>query len=835
MRRPQQVVSVMSWRSIRPAFTAIALGVLLVACSSKEERAQQHYERGLELQRAGEIAKAGLEFRNALTLNNDMVSALFALADVEQQQGRIDRAASFYQKVIELDPRHVDARIRFGHIILAAGAIDQADKFAKEALDLEPTRADVLLLNAAVAFKRRDFHGATMFADSALEIDSNSADAKMILAAIRLDAGDAKGALAYLDAALQGQENNVSLNLFKIRVLEELGDKAAIEKVLVRMAELVPDYLPGRLALVQFYASSGEADKAIGVFRHLVDERSDNVDIGISFVEFLRNSRGADAARTELERRLKQPKPSYRYTVALARVQFGQGKTKEAMDILRQFLEQEPAETDALDVRTELGRMLFASNDKAAATELIEAVLAADARHVGALSARATIRLKDGDVEGAIADLRTALNEDPKSSQVNLVLAEAYEMAGHLELAQERLAETAANAGYEPRSTAPYLAFLRRYQKLDRVEDVLTRVLAASPSDIETLKQLADVRLRRGNWTGAQEIADALRKADGGPVDVANQIEASSLYAQGQYDASLALLKNIGTSEDASGRSLSFLIRAYLAAGKADEALAYLRSVVDKDPKNGRAFALLGSVEMSKGNPKAAESSFQRALELQPDVEGNYQALAELRARAGDLAAADEVIGQGIARLPRSVVLQISRAGIMERKGEFDAAIKTYEHALELDPLSLVAVNNLASLLADYTTDTANLGRAYALSQRLDGMDIPFFQDTAGWVHYRRGEYGAAERLLEQAAKGLPRLALVHYHLGKTRQALGKTKLAADDLKRAIELGGDSASFPQRAEAAAALEAIVAKDSGMNEGAIKPEEAPRPAAGADNG
>jgi tetratricopeptide (TPR) repeat protein len=170
-----------------------------------------------------------------------------------------------------------------------------------------------------------------------------------------------------------------------------------------------------------------------------------------------------------------------------------------------------------------------------------------------------------------------------------------------------------------------------------------------------------------------------------------------------------------------------------------------------------------------------------------------------------------------LARLPKSTVLQIANAGTMERNGDFEAAIKAYEGALETDPLSLVAVNNLASLLAEYRTDTASLERAYVLSKRLEDLNVPLFQDTVGWVRYRRGEYEAAEQFVDKAVKAFPGLPIIQYHLGKVQQALGKNALATRSLKKALELAGQS-EFPQRGLVQSALEALA---SGTN----KPGEA----------
>lgn len=38
--------------------------------------------------------------------------------------------------------------------------------------------------------------------------------------------------------------------------------------------------------------------------------------------------------------------------------------------------------------------------------------------------------------------------------------------------------------------------------------------------------------------------------------------------------------------------------------------------------------------------------------------------------------------------------------------------------------------------------------------------------DTLGWVHYRRGAYAEAAKVLARAAELVPKNAVIHYHLG---------------------------------------------------------------------
>jgi tetratricopeptide (TPR) repeat protein len=108
---------------------------------------------------------------------------------------------------------------------------------------------------------------------------------------------------------------------------------------------------------------------------------------------------------------------------------------------------------------------------------------------------------------------------------------------------------------------------------------------------------------------------------------------------------------------------------------------------------------------------------------------------------------------------------------------------------LKLQPGSMIAMNNLASLLSDYRTDKASLDRAYTLALSLRKSQVPQFKDTLGWVHYQRGEHKTAIALLEEAVAELPNVAMVRYHLGASYAAAGQTAKAVEQLKKAQELG----------------------------------------------
>jgi tetratricopeptide (TPR) repeat protein len=114
----------------------------------------------------------------------------------------------------------------------------------------------------------------------------------------------------------------------------------------------------------------------------------------------------------------------------------------------------------------------------------------------------------------------------------------------------------------------------------------------------------------------------------------------------------------------------------------------------------------------------------------------------------------------------------------------------------------LIVANNLASLLADHRTDKASLEKAESLALSLKKSDVPQFKDTLGWITYRRGDYPAAVKLLEEAADKLSKLPLVSYHLGMAYLAVDENQKAMEQFKKARDLAPNDAELKTKIDAA---------------------------------
>lgn len=183
--------------------------------------------------------------------------------------------------------------------------------------------------------------------------------------------------------------------------------------------------------------------------------------------------------------------------------------------------------------------------------------------------------------------------------------------------------------------------------------------------------------------------------------------------------------------------------------------------------------------------------NFKKAVEQQPKEPAGYTALNEFYTQSKNYDAAEKILKAGLAELPGNLGFRLSLAGLQITRGNNDAAISQYEAILQDQPNSLVAINNLVSLILDNKSDKPSLERAFELSEKLKSSNVPQFQDTWGWAQYKRGDVKGAITTLESAVTGMANLAAAQYHLGMSYAADGQIQKAAERFKTALSLEPD--------------------------------------------
>lgn len=787
---------------------ALALSLTVAACSSPEERAQAHYTSGMELIAAGEFAKAGLEFRNAIKYNEKLSAAWYGLATVEERNQNWPLVADSLQRVAELDPKNADALVKLAKLQFAAIKLDEALKNVNAANILKPNDSNILALRAAILLRLNDREGAKADAEAALSFNPDNPDALAVLAADQIAEKNTVAALRFIDRGLAKDPNNLGLLMFKLKIFEDAKDDPKLEAVLRQIIAAYPEVKEMRTALLQFLVSRNRTADVEAELRAILAKDPADTNSAFDLVRVVTALRGPAEARKELEAVAAASPQVVTYQLALAQMDYSEKRSDAAIAAVEAIIAKGEPKEDVQRAQLLLADFHNRLGKKDEAAALIATVLEGDAKNADALAMRAAMRLEANDVENAVADLREALNQQPKSVPFTVLLAKAHERQGAVALAEERFAEAVKLANYAPQVTLEYISLLERRGKSDQIELTLNEAIARSPGEPQLLKLQAQLRLRKQDWIGAQATAEALKKI-GDTSGTSEQIVGAALLGQKKYDQSIEVLKGAQSAAPQSSQPNYSLFLAYLRAEKIAEAEAFAQSLLTANPNNSDAHVMVGVLRQLEKKPQEAEAAFKLAIDRQPGNPLGYDNLAKHYMSQQKVDEALAVLRNAYAKVPNNFSIGLSLAGLLELKNDPEGAIKIYEEQLQRTPDALIVVNNLASLLADFRTDKASLDKARMLSQRLASVDVPQFKDTVGWISYQTGDYRTALLNLEQAVEKLPNLALARYHLALTYIALKRHNDAREQLQKAGEVlnAADNALKQKIAQAMVALPA----------------------------
>lgn len=778
----------------------------LSACDSAEERAEKHFQSGLALLEQGDVDRALLELRNVFNLNGQHREARKTYARVQRERGVIEDAYGQYLLLVEQYPDDLDGRRALGEMALDRGDWPEAERHGRAARDLAPQDLGVLAINLVLDYRKaladKDEAAASRVATQAREVIAarpESALARRVLIDSLLRARDYPAALTEIDAALALDPRNFAVHETKLRVLAVQSDTAGLGAHLQQMVALFPDNTAIRDALIVWFVQTGNTDGAEDFLRAQVAFAPSTEQATLNVVQFLRLAKGPDAARQELQALIAKGGDVAVYRSLLASIDYDAGQTDAAIATMEEIVAGAAGAVRENQFKVALARMQEGVGNHVAARTRVEEVLAADPTFVPALKMRAAW-LIDADRPGeAIAELRRALDQDPRDPEILTLMADAHLRDGSRELAGERLAVAVELSGQRPAEALRYARFLVEDDRLTTAETVLIDALRRAPADVSVLAALGDVYVRLPDLPRARQVADRLDTLGEPARQLAGRLRVALLVQQRKIDEGVALLQQMA-AEGGDLDAPAAITRTYLQAGQPDSAARYLEDQLAKAPQDAGLRLLRAQVHLIAAEPQQAEPILRDLIAADPANDRAVRLLHGLLADSGRKDEAAALLQAGLAARPEAPDLLLLRAIDLERAGDIEGAIAVFETLYARDSDNPVVANNLASLIANLRDDPASLDRAYAISRRLRPIANPAFQDTLGWLEYRRGNHEDAVALLEPAAAGLPEDATVQLHLGLAYAALNRIEPARTTLARALALAPDPNAPPfQRA------------------------------------
>ena len=532
-------------------------------------------------------------------------------------------------------------------------------------------------------------------------------------------------------------------------------------------------------------------------------------------VQFLQQTQGPAAARAELER-LRQANeglPHHNtYAAFIASMDFAAGKHQEALQAIDVLLKDAPNSDQTNDIRALQAQMYLQVGDFSAAQKLVVRVLEDDPTNVAALKLRARWAIADDRTNDAILDLRAALSQAPRDPSLMTLLAAAHERDGNKDLTGEQLSKAVEASGAAPEESLRYARFLLGQGRTQAADTVLTDANRVSPGSVEVLSLLGEVMLQSRQWGRAGAVADTLAQVgdalnNDDTRQLAERMRASALLMQNRIEEGLNLLEQTARSDDQNVRPTLVVALTQIRAGKTKEARVFLDQGLERFPDAVALRLLSASLYAVMGEPEKAEPIYRQLIEENPDADTPVRLFYGFLQGEGRGEEASALLTDALTTLPDNATLLVFRAGELEQAGDIEATIEIYEQLYAQNSGDIIVANNLASMLATFRQDPESLERAYVISRRLRGAELPHFQDTYGWVQYRRNNLDEALSYLEPAAAGLTNDPVVQFHLGMVYADLDRKDEAIAQFERALELG-EGRLLPQLDQARARIQSL---------------------------
>ena len=398
-------------------------------------------------------------------------------------------------------------------------------------------------------------------------------------------------------------------------------------------------------------------------------------------------------------------------------------------------------------------QLLGRAKDKEASIAMLERLIAPYQGTMEAHIVRAQVALVRGDKERARTEAQAALAVRPNSEIAVLMLAQVTEddeavmrlLDGHLQKYPEAREVRAAQA-----------RVLVNRKDYPRARQEFERLLKDQPDNAAHLYALGILATQMNDAAGAEQYFTRFVEVLGrNPDDERDPSRALLILSQlaeerGDLAGALQWLDKVPEGTDPQVLFNSQLRRAQLVAKGGD--LAGARRLLT---------TLKPSEPARQAQVVAAE--------------------AQLLRDANQLQEAYVLMEAAAKRFPKNPDLLYDFALLAEKLGRVDVMEVQLREVMAQAPDNHHAYNALGYSLAERSV---RLQEAYGLVAKALEMapDDPFIMDSMGWVHYRMGNLGEAEKFLRRAY-GLRRDPEIAVHLGEVLWQKGD-KTAAQQLWR---------------------------------------------------
>lgn len=320
-----------------------------------------------------------------------------------------------------------------------------------------------------------------------------------------------------------------------------------------------------------------------------------------------------DEARVCYERATILAPQDYRWSYYRGRIEAELGKTTDA---IRSLGRSAALKKDYVPALLALGDLSSKEGNVGEAERWFGRVLEKSPRSTHALLGSGQVLAQRGDLDGAIARYREALEVEPNFGPAYYQLALAYRLQGKTEEARRELERHTLS------------------RKVFPPKDPLLEEVRSLRLDADSVYRSAAARFKQGQFA---EAARLYRRA----------AELNPSLTMATYNLALTL-QNLNRHEEAIPHYEKYLAQhpsnpdahnnlglSFYHLGRYDEAIARIRKAVAADPKYLKGLRNLGMVHFETGDLEAAASQYLKVISSRPEDVESHLALGRISLSQG--------------------------------------------------------------------------------------------------------------------------------------------------------------------------------------------------------
>ena len=628
----------------------IFVAALLAGCHGDPNvRKLKYLESGKRYSAQGKYREAAIQFSNALKVDKSYPDAHYQLAQTYVHLGQFGAAFGELSRTVDLQPANYKARIDLGNLLVAAGKIDDAQKQADAVMAAQPNNSDVHALLAAIALKRGKRDQALIELQRSLELEPNravfhedlallqagdasktssvedelkksvaldpkSVNAKLMLAGFYAKSSRWQEAEQLSRDAVATDPKNLSARVALAQILLKQGNQVKAEEVLRQASKDLADSPQGVRILADYYANTGQLDKARAEFSGLATQYPKNSSVQKGFVHVLLQLKDYATARSVVAGLMKNSSKDPEVSALNGIVMLSDGKAGEAVSALMDGAKNFPK--DAF-IQYWLGKAALAKGDGSLAEKSFRRVVDLNPSSLDALGELARIAAQRGDTDLLANMAEKAIAAAPRSPSGYVWRAAVEVNRNSDDKAEADLKTAMAVAPQNPQGFLQLGKLRFKQKRFPEGASLLEQALQYGPNSVEALRLLIsyDIYQKHPDKAMARLNAQIAKSpANGSFYDLLAQLQIQNK----QLDQAAATAQKAIQLNSSDGEAVMLFAQIQVQRGQVANAISAWEQWRNAHPNDANAMALLGTLEESRGDFGKAEAYYKKSLQIQP-------------------------------------------------------------------------------------------------------------------------------------------------------------------------------------------------------------------------